>query len=169
MQLQPTFYKFLRQLNQKKNQTAVQSGSVPVFLVHRTGPLIPRHGLHSRRCIMMEWSIHFLFSFLFYSWNIFLYLHFISSTLWYILLFCHKSVSSGGCVEFSDKTLYFAFCDTQSHAVTMTTSVLHSYIIYLPPLIVISILAYVWCTFEILIWYSSTFFHTLRVLATVVP
>ena len=54
-------------------------------------------------------------------------------------------------VEFSDKTLYFAFCDTQSHSVTMTTIVLHSYIIYLPPLIVISMLAYVWCTFEILI------------------
>ena len=54
-------------------------------------------------------------------------------------------------VEFSDKTLYFAFCDTQSHAVTVTTIVLHSYIIYLPPLIVISMLVYVWCTFEILI------------------
>ena len=42
-----------------------------------------------------------------------------------------------GIVEFSDKTLYFAFCDTQSHAVTMTAIVLHSYIIYLPPLIII--------------------------------
>ena len=31
MQPQPTRYKFLRQLNQKKNQTTVQSGSVLVF------------------------------------------------------------------------------------------------------------------------------------------
>ena len=38
MQPQPTRYKYLRQLNRKKNWTAVQSGFFPV---HRTGPLIP--------------------------------------------------------------------------------------------------------------------------------
>ena len=31
MQPQPTHHKFLRQPNQKKNWTTVQSGSVPVF------------------------------------------------------------------------------------------------------------------------------------------
>ena len=31
MQPQPTHYRFLRQPNQKKNRTVVQSGSVPVF------------------------------------------------------------------------------------------------------------------------------------------
>ena len=47
MQLQPTRSKFLRQPNQKKNRTVVQSGLVPVFFpVHRTGPLIPRYSRH---------------------------------------------------------------------------------------------------------------------------
>ena len=95
--------------------------------------------------VVLEY-ISIFFSFFFYPWNIFY--SYISYTL------CHKSVSSGGCVRLSDKTLYFiyfAFCDSQSHAVTVTPTVLYSPIIYLSPSIIILALAYVWCTFDILV------------------
>ena len=36
-------------------------------------------------------------------------------------------------VRLSDKTLYFTFCDSQSHVVTVTPTVLYSPIIYLSP------------------------------------
>ena len=60
----------------------------------------------------------------------------------------------GGSVGLSDKTLnfiYFAFCDSQSRAVTVTPTVLYSPTIYLSPSIIILALAYVWCTFDILV------------------
>ena len=64
---------------------------------------------------------------------------------------------------------FSAFCDTQSHVVTVTTIVLYFPFIYLPPSIIILVPAYVWCTSEITIAFSSSICHTLRVLATVVP